>query len=96
MAKNGAVAFYYVFSIFILSMSLLCKATDEERKVYIVYMGSLPDGDPAYSPLAHHLSILHSVVEDSSPENLLVRRYKRSFNGFAANLTDIEKINLRI
>ncbi|KAM1148723.1 hypothetical protein ACFX2B_029093 [Malus domestica] len=76
-------------------MSLLCKATDEERKVYIVYMGSLPDGDPAYSPLAHHLSILHSVVEDRySPENLLVRSYKRSFNGFAANLTDMEKDKL--
>ncbi|RXI04304.1 hypothetical protein DVH24_038578 [Malus domestica] len=55
-------------------------------QVYIVYMGSLPDGDPAYSPLAHHLSILHSVVED--------RSYKRSFNGFAANLTDMEKDKL--
>ncbi|XP_048425564.1 LOW QUALITY PROTEIN: subtilisin-like protease SBT4.4 [Pyrus x bretschneideri] len=59
-------------------------------QVYIVYMGSLPDGDPAYSPLAHHLSILHSVVQDGSPENLLVRSYKRSFNGFAARLTHQE------
>ncbi|XP_070675608.1 subtilisin-like protease SBT4.3 [Malus domestica] len=59
-------------------------------QVYIVYMGSLPDGDPAYSPLAHHLSILHGVVQDGSPENLLVRSYKRSFNGFAARLTHQE------
>ncbi|VVA29791.1 PREDICTED: subtilisin [Prunus dulcis] len=92
MAKYGAFLVYYAFSIFILTMSFLCKATDEDRKVRIVYLGSLPDGE--YSPMAHHLNILQSVVQGSSPENLLVRSYKRSFNGFAAKLTDQEREKL--
>ncbi|KAM1276871.1 hypothetical protein ACFX13_030036 [Malus domestica] len=75
-----------------LDMSLLCKATDEDRKVHIVYMGSLPDGE--FSPVSHHLSILQRVVQGSSPESLLVRSYKRSFNGFAAKLTDKEREKL--
>nr|XP_028944350.1 subtilisin-like protease SBT4.4 [Malus domestica] len=60
-------------------------------QVHIVYMGSLPDGNPAYSPLSHHLSILQRVVRGSLAETILVRSYKRSFNGFAANLTDQER-----
>ncbi|ESR38183.1 hypothetical protein CICLE_v10029841mg, partial [Citrus x clementina] len=56
--------------------------------VYIVYMGSLPEGE--YLPSSHHQSILEEVVEGSSAENILVRSYKRSFNGFAAKLTDHE------
>ncbi|ONI00109.1 hypothetical protein PRUPE_6G067800 [Prunus persica] len=61
-------------------------------QVHIVYLGSLPDGE--YSPMAHHLNILQSIVQGSSPENLLVRSYKRSFNGFAAKLTDQEREKL--
>ncbi|KAM1115495.1 hypothetical protein TB2_038560 [Malus domestica] len=92
MAKNAALLFSYAFSIFILSTSLLCKATDDDRKVHIVYLGSLPDRE--FSPLNHHHSILLRVVQTSSPENLLVRSYKRSFNGFAAKLTDEEREKL--
>ncbi|XP_030964441.1 subtilisin-like protease SBT4.3 [Quercus lobata] len=61
-------------------------------QVYIVYMGSLPTGQ--YSPLSNHLSLLQEVVEGSSIENCLVRSYKRSFNGFAAKLTDRERQKL--
>ncbi|XP_068339137.1 subtilisin-like protease SBT4.6 [Pyrus communis] len=92
MAKNAALLFSYAFSIFILSTSLLCKAINEDRKVHIVYLGSLPDRE--FSPLNHHHSILQRVVQTSSPENLLVRSYKRSFNGFAAKLTDKEREKL--
>ncbi|CAN6556949.1 unnamed protein product [Malus baccata var. baccata] len=92
MAKHGASLCYYpFFTLFLLTMILLCKAADEERRVHIVYMGSLPDGNPAYSPLSHHLSILQRVVRGSLAETILVRSYKRSFNGFAANLTDQER-----
>ncbi|XP_050235776.1 subtilisin-like protease SBT4.4 isoform X1 [Mercurialis annua] len=58
-------------------------------QVYIVYMGSLPEGK--YSPLAHQLSLLKEVIGSSSSiEKLLVHNYKRSFNGFAAKLSDHE------
>ncbi|KAF9598132.1 hypothetical protein IFM89_025546 [Coptis chinensis] len=62
------------------------------RQVYIAYMGSLPKND--YSPLAHQQSILQEVVENSSPSELITRSYKRSFNGFAAKLTEKESQKL--
>ncbi|XP_021832758.1 subtilisin-like protease SBT4.10 [Prunus avium] len=90
MAKHRALLFPYVFSILILTMSLLCKAIDDEdRKPYIVYLGSLPN-DEAFSPLSHQIGILERVVESTSASNFLIRSYKRSFNGFAAKLTDQE------
>ncbi|KAK4399884.1 Subtilisin-like protease SBT4.4 [Sesamum angolense] len=52
--------------------------------VYIVYLGALPQGD--YSPVSHHAKILQEVVSD--------RSYTRSFNAFAANLTDREQKKL--
>ncbi|OMO66732.1 hypothetical protein COLO4_30414 [Corchorus olitorius] len=55
---------------------------------YIVYMGALPGLE--YSPSSHHISILQDVVQSSSVANLLLRSYKRSFNGFAAKLTNEE------
>ncbi|ESR38178.1 hypothetical protein CICLE_v10030114mg [Citrus x clementina] len=58
-------------------------------QVYIVYMGSLPER--GYSPTSHHLSILQEVVESSSVNDILVRSYSRSFNGFAAKLTNLEQ-----
>ncbi|KAL6288765.1 hypothetical protein ACE6H2_006275 [Prunus campanulata] len=66
MAKHGALLFSYVFSILILSMSLLCKAIDDEdRKPYIVYLGSLPN-DEAFSPLSLQIGMLEGVVESTS------------------------------
>ncbi|KAJ4845586.1 hypothetical protein Tsubulata_033401 [Turnera subulata] len=59
---------------------------------YIVYMGSLPEGDYRQSSL--HLSLLQEVTQQSSLENLLVRSYKRSFNGFSAKLTKKEAESL--
>ncbi|CAN0854482.1 Subtilisin-like protease SBT4.4 [Linum grandiflorum] len=53
-------------------------------------MGALPQHQ--YSPASHHLSLIQEVVHDdrSQGEELLIRSYKRSFNGFAARLTDAE------
>ncbi|KAF3454633.1 hypothetical protein FNV43_RR05081 [Rhamnella rubrinervis] len=62
-------------------------------QVYIVYMGSLPD-DEVYSPMANHISLLQEALQTSSVGNSLVRSYRRSFNGFAARLTDSEKQKL--
>lgn len=54
-----------------------------------MYMGSLPTGE--YSPLSHHLSVLQEGIQDSLVNDVLVRSYKMSFNGFAAKLTDEEQ-----
>ncbi|KAF8397396.1 hypothetical protein HHK36_016309 [Tetracentron sinense] len=62
----------------------------DHMMVHIVYMGSLPEGE--YSPSSHHLSILQEVILESSlVADSLVRSYKRSFNGFAAKLTNQER-----
>ncbi|KAM1176106.1 hypothetical protein ACFX2I_028381 [Malus domestica] len=94
MAQHGDLLVSYALSmsiIFILVVSLPCEAVDHgDRKTYIVYLGSLRKDD-VFSPLSHHIGILERVTESSSASNLLVRSYKRSFNGFAAKLTDRER-----
>ncbi|KAM1027048.1 hypothetical protein ACFX2A_040859 [Malus domestica] len=94
MAKLAAPLFSYTLSALLLTASLSCEAIDsDDRKVHIVYMGSLPN-DEAYSPPSHHLGMLERVIGSNSPANVLVQSYKRSFNGFAANLTDPESEGL--
>ncbi|KFK22904.1 hypothetical protein AALP_AAs72951U000500 [Arabis alpina] len=44
--------------------------------------------------MSHHQNILQEVIESSSVENSLVRSYGRSFNGFAAKLTESERDKL--
>ncbi|CAN8301360.1 unnamed protein product [Cochlearia groenlandica] len=58
--------------------------------VYVVYMGSLPSR-PDYTPMSDHMNILQEVTGESSIQSRLVRSYKRSFNGFAARLTETER-----
>ncbi|KAE8697436.1 putative Subtilisin serine endopeptidase family protein [Hibiscus syriacus] len=88
MRKSSFLLFLHISVILMLCMSLSSGAVEEDRKVYIAYLGSLPDGD--YSPSSHHFSILQSLLKQSSVENYITRSYRRSFNGFAAKLTDEE------
>ncbi|KAL9415879.1 hypothetical protein AB3S75_039140 [Citrus x aurantiifolia] len=91
-SKNGFLLFYCFSFILFLNMNILWGATSQDRKVCIVYMGSLPDGD--YLPSSHHESIMQNIVEGRSIKNILVRSYTRSFNGFVAMLTDQEREKL--
>ncbi|EOA14512.1 hypothetical protein CARUB_v10027732mg [Capsella rubella] len=62
--------------------SVLANIDDlQDKQVYVVYMGSLPSR-PDYTPMSNHMSILQEVTGES---------YKRSFNGFAAQLTKSER-----
>ncbi|QHO12576.1 hypothetical protein HN873_052086 [Arachis hypogaea] len=70
---------------------MLCVA-NEDRKLHVVYMGSLPNGD--YAPASQHSSMLRQVMGNDFAEHSLIRSYNRSFNGFAAKLTDQEVHNL--
>ncbi|XP_022714512.1 subtilisin-like protease SBT4.3 [Durio zibethinus] len=52
-------------------------------------MGSLPAVE--HLPISsNHLSMLQEVVQSSSVANFLIRNYERTFNGFAAKLTNQE------
>ncbi|KAJ0727148.1 putative cucumisin [Helianthus annuus] len=55
-------------------------------------MGSLPEGECLSS--LHHSQIIKEVVHPSFASHALIRSYKRSFNGFAAYLTQEEKHKL--
>ncbi|GLU11528.1 hypothetical protein SLE2022_282670 [Rubroshorea leprosula] len=91
MVKSGLLQFFNISFIFFLGVSLFCNANvnDEERKVYIVYMGSCVEGD-TYQTTAVHFNMLQQVIGESSVKDVLIRNYKRSFSGFAARLTDHE------
>lgn len=69
---------------------------DDNPKLHIVYMGSLPNKRP-YSPTSHHLNLLQQVVDDgrsNSANYSLIHSYKRSFNGFAAMLSNQQREKL--
>ncbi|XP_068647614.1 subtilisin-like protease SBT4.3 [Aristolochia californica] len=72
-----------LFSILALSLAI-----DAEKKVYIVYMGAKQENELA--AVNQHSSILQEVLQDGLVEDSLVYNYKRSFNGFAAKLTEEE------
>ncbi|XP_061997946.1 cucumisin-like [Rosa rugosa] len=86
-----------------LLLSLICSilllvdvthsAAQDARKSYVVYMGGKPkNGVPILPDL--HVNMLQDVVDSSNidiaHEDLLLHSYKRSFNGFAAMLTEQE------
>ncbi|KAG7538302.1 PA domain [Arabidopsis suecica] len=83
--------FSCLFALFL--NSILGVTNDpQDQQVYVVYMGSLPSSED-YAPMSVHMNILQEVTGEieSSIENRLVRSYKRSFNGFAARLTESER-----
>ncbi|KAG7534798.1 Peptidase S8/S53 domain [Arabidopsis thaliana x Arabidopsis arenosa] len=91
MAK-GTTFFFLFSSLLVLFLSSVSADKDdhEDQQVYIVYLGALPSRED-YTPMSDHMSILQEVTGESLIENRLVRSYKRSFNGFAARLTESER-----
>ncbi|KAH9661649.1 subtilisin-like protease SBT4.5 [Citrus sinensis] len=92
MAMNGFLLLQCLSFVLFLNMITLWGNIHEDRKVYIVYMGSLPEGE--YVTSSQHQNILQEVVVGRSVEDILVRSYRRSFNGFAAKLTVDERQKL--
>ncbi|KFK27456.1 hypothetical protein AALP_AA8G385200 [Arabis alpina] len=82
-------------SLFLISLAFIFTrdvSADDKRQVYIVYMGTLPEIE--YSAPSHHLNMLQKLVGSNDASNLLIRSYKKSFNGFAANLSLVESQKL--
>ncbi|XP_024011857.1 subtilisin-like protease SBT4.11 [Eutrema salsugineum] len=92
MAKGGAFSSLLscLLVLSFLSSVLTVTHDHQDKQDYIVYMGSLPSRAD-YTPMSHHMSILQEISGESSIEGRLVRSYKRSFNGFAARLTESER-----
>ncbi|KAL7091151.1 hypothetical protein ACP275_12G088000 [Erythranthe tilingii] len=71
--------------VFFLLFASQVHATIETRQVYIVYLGSLSE-----TTTTDHHGLLREIVDTRFMKQNLLRSYKRSFNGFAASLTDEE------
>ncbi|XP_050387592.1 subtilisin-like protease SBT4.3 isoform X2 [Argentina anserina] len=80
-------------SSILLFVDVTHSTSQDVRKIYIVYMGGLPKNGVLVTP-DHHVNILQDVVDSSNLDiahgDLLLHSYKRSFNGFAAMLTEQE------
>ncbi|CDY33017.1 BnaA10g12230D [Brassica napus] len=63
-------------------------------QVYIVYMGALPSINDYVTIEDHHFSLVRSVTGKSYTPSLIVTNYGRSFDGFAAWLTEEESKKL--
>ncbi|KZV44977.1 Subtilase 4.13 isoform 2 [Dorcoceras hygrometricum] len=83
---------YAIFVLCVLGRIIGCHASDQERKIYIVYMGHL--GENVESSSMYHSSMLQDVVDSRFQGQPLIRSYTRSFNGFAAYLTHEEQEKL--
>ncbi|KAL0737515.1 hypothetical protein Bca4012_013725 [Brassica carinata] len=95
MEKLRTTSFCLLSCVLVMFLSSVSAVTDDpqDKQVYIVYMGSLPFG-LEYTPISHHMSILQEITGENSIEGRLVRSYKRSFNGFAARLSEPERERL--
>ncbi|KAL2898868.1 Subtilisin-like protease SBT4.13, partial [Bienertia sinuspersici] len=62
--------------------------------VYIVYMGSISE-EYSLTSESYHIDILQQALQGSTAKESLVRSYRKSFNGFAARLTEKESENLK-
>ncbi|KAL5568973.1 hypothetical protein UlMin_025548 [Ulmus minor] len=83
---------WFLFLSFVTSTLLITShhsAAEDDRKVYIVYMGDTPKGDDV-SVSSLHKNILQQVVGSDMAPRCLVHSYKRSINGFVARLTEEE------
>ncbi|KAL1208470.1 Subtilisin-like protease SBT4.6 [Cardamine amara subsp. amara] len=80
--------------LFIFLMVTSSQANHEGRKVYIIYMGALSSSSHYVTIKRHHLSLLRSVTGESYTPSLIVANYGKSFDGFAAWLTEDESNKL--
>ncbi|XP_035548784.1 cucumisin-like isoform X1 [Juglans regia] len=64
-------------------------ASQNDRKAYIVYMGERRQ-DKVSTLSGLHASMLQEVIDSNTGPESLLYSYKRSFNGFAAKLTEEE------
>ncbi|XP_073307156.1 cucumisin-like [Primulina huaijiensis] len=85
MARIAIFSLLYPFLFSYLVLNCHC----QERKLHVVYMGDRPHGDVSIA--SKHHAMLHKVIGRASlAKDSLVYSYGRSFDGFAAKLTDAE------
>ncbi|KAL5568990.1 hypothetical protein UlMin_025565 [Ulmus minor] len=82
------MALSWSFLLILVFIMLTLSAAKDDRKAYIVYMGDAPKREVSTSLL--HTNMLQQVVRSEFAPDSLLRSYNKSFNGFAARLTEKE------
>ncbi|XP_043692924.1 subtilisin-like protease SBT4.10 [Telopea speciosissima] len=97
MANMRTYSLFLINFLFIFSSTLngFFAAAATEKKVYIAYMGEVSKGEDAFNIESVHLGLLEQVLDTSSARESLVYSYRKSFNGFAAELTEQEQKKLK-
>ncbi|PWA42929.1 Peptidase S8/S53 domain-containing protein [Artemisia annua] len=85
--KNHLSFIYSCCVLLLLSASSIQADPDDNRNVYVVYMGHNTQDHTSASSL--HLSMLKQVIGRDAEKHLL-QRYTKSFHGFSARLTEEE------
>ncbi|XVF83794.1 hypothetical protein PTKIN_Ptkin16aG0521000 [Pterospermum kingtungense] len=93
MAVQASALTWLMLISFTLSMLVCSHGSSDDRQVYIVYMGKLPE--TGISATSIHISMLKDVAPSGVASDTLLYSYHRSFNGFAAKLTKEEAEKLR-
>ncbi|KAJ4830475.1 hypothetical protein Tsubulata_003408 [Turnera subulata] len=75
--------------VFNYALPFSSMASVENRKPYIVYMGSRPEGEERLAA-SRHLSLLQKSIGSTFSSDYLLYSYKRSFDGFVAYLSEDE------
>ncbi|KAL5568981.1 hypothetical protein UlMin_025556 [Ulmus minor] len=82
------MALSWPFLLTLVSIMLTLSAAEDDRKAYIVYMGDTPKSEVSTLPL--HMHMVQQVVGSEFAPGSLLHSYNKSFNGFAARLTEKE------
>ncbi|KAL0393458.1 UNVERIFIED_CONTAM: Cucumisin [Sesamum latifolium] len=85
MAKAGIFSLLYPLLLSALVLNCHC----QERKLHVVYMGGRPQEDVSVAS-KHHAMLYRVLGSASAAKDSLVHSYGRTFNGFAAKLTQEE------
>ncbi|XP_058106321.1 cucumisin-like [Magnolia sinica] len=75
-----------IYPLLLAAIAFTCHC--QERKVYVVYMGNLPK--EGVSVASHHTMLEDVLGSSSKAKESLVYSYGKSFNGFAAKLSEEE------
>ncbi|KAK9276300.1 hypothetical protein L1049_005831 [Liquidambar formosana] len=78
---------YYCSQTLFVSFVLNCHC--DEKKVHVIYMGEWPQGDVTLRSV-HHSMLENVLGRTSLAKESLIYSYGKSFNGFAAKLSDEE------
>ncbi|XP_019099349.1 PREDICTED: subtilisin-like protease SBT3.5 [Camelina sativa] len=66
----------------------LVRASSDESKVHVVYLGEKQHDDPEFVTESHHQMLLSLLGSKADAHDSMVYSYRHGFSGFAAKLTD--------